>query len=118
VAEVTSLGLVQMTRKRVGQGLLEAFSTTCECCNGRGLHVSSEPVEGKPEPRGTQGKMAVEKAVSEKLGKDSGAAVAAGDQAGRDTVTDALDDVPVEDAQAIQASGRGRRRSRKAKSAD
>ena len=38
VAEVTSLGLVQMTRKRVGQGLLEAFSTPCECCNGRGLH--------------------------------------------------------------------------------
>ena len=70
VAEVTSLGLVQMTRKRVGQGLLEAFSTVCECCNGRGLHVSSEPVEPKPEPRGTQGKMAVEKAVSEKLGKD------------------------------------------------
>src|SRR5690606_8125724 len=37
VAEVTSLGLVQMTRKRVGQGLLEAFSTPCECCNGRGI---------------------------------------------------------------------------------
>ena len=40
VAEVTSLGLVQMTRKRVGSGLLEAFSEPCECCNGRGLHVS------------------------------------------------------------------------------
>ena len=38
VAEVTSLGLVQMTRKRVGQGLLEAFSETCEHCNGRGVH--------------------------------------------------------------------------------
>ena len=36
VAEVTSLGLVQMTRKRVGQGLLEAFSETCEHCKGRG----------------------------------------------------------------------------------
>jgi ribonuclease E len=45
VAEVTSLGLVQMTRKRVGSGLLEAFSVTCECCNGRGLHVSLEPTE-------------------------------------------------------------------------
>jgi ribonuclease E len=45
VAEVTSLGLVQMTRKRVGSGLLEAFSVTCECCNGRGLHVSLEPAE-------------------------------------------------------------------------
>ncbi|WP_344094560.1 Rne/Rng family ribonuclease, partial [Nocardiopsis composta] len=47
VAEVTSLGLVQMTRKRVGQGLLEAFSHNCEHCNGRGLIVSAEPVEGK-----------------------------------------------------------------------
>ena len=46
VAEVTSLGLVQMTRKRVGQGLLEAFSTPCECCNGRGLHLSAEPTPG------------------------------------------------------------------------
>ena len=45
VAEVTSLGLVQMTRKRVGSGLLEAFSVTCECCNGRGVHVSLEPTE-------------------------------------------------------------------------
>ncbi|RKT53105.1 translation initiation factor IF-2 N-terminal domain-containing protein [Saccharothrix australiensis] len=44
VAEVTSLGLVQMTRKRVGTGLLEAFSTTCEHCRGRGLVVSTEPV--------------------------------------------------------------------------
>ncbi|MFI7539297.1 Rne/Rng family ribonuclease [Streptosporangium sp. NPDC049376] len=117
VAEVTSLGLVQMTRKRVGQGLLEAFSTVCECCNGRGLHVSTEPVESKPEPRGTQGKMAVEKAVAEKLVKD-GHAVAASEVSGRDTVTDALDDVRGEDAQAVQASGRGRRRSRKAKTAD
>ncbi|QFZ17234.1 translation initiation factor IF-2 N-terminal domain-containing protein [Saccharothrix syringae] len=45
VAEVTSLGLVQMTRKRVGTGLLEAFSTTCEHCRGRGLIVSTEPVQ-------------------------------------------------------------------------
>ena len=39
VAEVTSLGLVQMTRKRVGQGLVETFSSTCEHCHGRGLVV-------------------------------------------------------------------------------
>ena len=44
VAEVTSLGLVQMTRKRVGTGLLEAFSTTCEHCRGRGVVVTTEPV--------------------------------------------------------------------------
>ncbi|MEU0568690.1 Rne/Rng family ribonuclease [Nonomuraea sp. NPDC005983] len=111
VAEVTSLGLVQMTRKRVGQGLLEAFSTPCECCNGRGLIVHTEPVEAKPEPRGTQGKMAVEKAVSEKVS-------AAKDASSRDTVTGALEDVPAEDDQAGQTSGRGRRRSRRARSAE
>src|SRR5690606_1062661 len=44
VAEVTSLGLVQMTRKRVGTGRLEAYSSTCEHCRGRGLVVSTEPV--------------------------------------------------------------------------
>ena len=47
VAEVTSLGLVQMTRKRVGQGLIEAFSTTCDHCGGRGIHVHMEPVDKK-----------------------------------------------------------------------
>ncbi len=47
VAEVTSLGLVQMTRKRIGTGLLEAFSETCDHCQGRGVHVHAEPVEPK-----------------------------------------------------------------------
>ncbi|WP_372666639.1 translation initiation factor IF-2 N-terminal domain-containing protein [Amycolatopsis kentuckyensis] len=42
VAEVTSLGLVQMTRKKIGTGLLEAFSTPCEHCKGRGVLVSTE----------------------------------------------------------------------------
>ncbi|WP_246857531.1 Rne/Rng family ribonuclease [Oerskovia sp. KBS0722] len=45
VAEVTSLGLVQMTRKRVGQGLVEAFSETCDHCNGRGFIVHTDPIE-------------------------------------------------------------------------
>ncbi len=45
VAEVTSLGLVQMTRKRVGSGLIEVFSETCEHCNGRGYIVHADPVE-------------------------------------------------------------------------
>jgi len=52
VAEVTSLGLVQMTRKRVGQGLIEAFSTTCDSCNGRGIHIHMDPVKMKaPMPQ-------------------------------------------------------------------
>ena len=44
VAEVTSLGLVQMTRKKIGIGLLEAFSEPCEVCAGRGVIVHHEPV--------------------------------------------------------------------------
>ena len=51
VAEVTSLGLVQMTRKRVGSGLLEAFSETCECCNGRGVLISLDGVEHQHRAR-------------------------------------------------------------------
>jgi len=50
VAEVTSLGLVQMTRKRVGAGLLEAFSTPCECCNGRGVILTFDPDTDTPAP--------------------------------------------------------------------
>ncbi len=49
VAEVTSLGLVQMTRKRIGTGLLEAFSTDCEHCKGRGLILHDHPVESGGE---------------------------------------------------------------------
>jgi len=54
VAEVTSLGLVQMTRKRIGTGLLESFSHDCPHCHGRGVVVEDAPVEPKKveeEPR-------------------------------------------------------------------
>lgn len=44
VAEVTSLGLVQMTRKKLGIGLLEAFSEPCEACASRGVIVHHEPI--------------------------------------------------------------------------
>lgn len=50
VAEVTSLGLVQMTRKRVGQGLVEAFSTVCEACEGRGYITYDHPIEKGETP--------------------------------------------------------------------
>ncbi|MFJ6113188.1 Rne/Rng family ribonuclease [Agrococcus sediminis] len=48
VAEVTSLGLVQMTRKKLGLGLLESYSEQCEVCAGRGIIVHHEPVS-KPQ---------------------------------------------------------------------
>ncbi|RDI63833.1 translation initiation factor IF-2 N-terminal domain-containing protein [Nocardia pseudobrasiliensis] len=52
VSEVTSLGLVQMTRKKLGTGLVEAFSTTCEHCHGRGIVVHNYPVETAPAEEG------------------------------------------------------------------
>ncbi|WP_030491738.1 Rne/Rng family ribonuclease [Micromonospora chokoriensis] len=57
VTEITSLGLVQMTRKRIGAGLLEAFSETCECCKGRGVIMHTEPVPEKPRPAGAAEKV-------------------------------------------------------------
>jgi ribonuclease E len=54
VAEVTSLGLVQMTRKRVGEGLLEAFSETCPDCHGRGVRMTVDPTApAEPKRRHT-----------------------------------------------------------------
>jgi ribonuclease E len=52
VAEITSLGLVQMTRKRIGTGLLEAFSTECPHCHGRGVELHDMPVESQRQADG------------------------------------------------------------------
>ncbi|WP_049166700.1 translation initiation factor IF-2 N-terminal domain-containing protein [Corynebacterium striatum] len=49
VSEVTSLGLVQMTRKRLGTGLIETFSTECEACHGRGIIIHEYPVDEEQE---------------------------------------------------------------------
>jgi len=55
VAEITSLGLVQMTRKKIGTGLLEAFTTECPHCHGRGVEMHDMPVESqKPADGGTR----------------------------------------------------------------
>ncbi|HTP15668.1 MAG TPA: Rne/Rng family ribonuclease [Streptosporangiaceae bacterium] len=96
VAEVTSLGLVQMTRKRVGSGLLEAFSVPCEHCNGRGVIISLEPVDHSP-PRGRAGD-------SDRNGKDDGRARSGG-QTG-------------DDAGGPQRSRSSRSRSGRARTAD
>ena len=47
VAEVTSLGLVQMTRKKIGTGLAEAFTEQCEACGGRGYRRFDKPVDSQ-----------------------------------------------------------------------
>nr|BFE75907.1 hypothetical protein GCM10020092_092080 [Actinoplanes digitatis] len=60
VTEITSLGLVQMTRKRIGADLIEAFTETCDHCKGRGLIIHTEPV---PEKR-TGGAVTQVKAVA------------------------------------------------------
>ncbi|MGX9792518.1 Rne/Rng family ribonuclease [Mycobacterium sp. MMS18-G62] len=62
VSEVTSLGLVQLTRKRLGTGLIEAFSTQCTHCGGRGIVLHGDPVDSmaatgrKSESGGRRGK--------------------------------------------------------------
>lgn len=56
VAEVTSLGLVQMTRKKLGLGLLEAFSEPCDICAGRGIVVQHEPIHRHRSEAPSRGK--------------------------------------------------------------
>ncbi|WP_166139976.1 Rne/Rng family ribonuclease [Nocardioides ochotonae] len=74
VAEVTSLGLVQMTRKRIGTGLVEAFSENCEHCHGRGVVIQDQPVEprkggGDDDSRGRGGR---KRSGKGRGGEDSG----------------------------------------------
>ncbi len=78
VAEVTSLGLVQMTRKRIGTGLLEAFSENCDHCGGRGLILHDEPKEsrrgggrGQQQPEQKNGHDHAKAASSEGEGRKS-----------------------------------------------
>ena len=61
VTEITSLGLVQMTRKRVGEGLVEAFSSPCEACEGRGFIVHHHPVETSGSEQSSKGSKGVRK---------------------------------------------------------
>ncbi|MEC3957225.1 translation initiation factor IF-2 N-terminal domain-containing protein [Nocardia sp. CDC153] len=75
VSEVTSLGLVQMTRKKLGTGLVEAFSTTCETCHGRGILVHNYPVESGSAPA-ESGEGVGRREGSRRRRKDRNAAVA------------------------------------------
>lgn len=60
VSEVTSLGLVQLTRKKLGTGLIEAFSTTCTHCAGRGIHLHADPVDSTAPSGGGGGRKSSE----------------------------------------------------------
>jgi ribonuclease E len=82
VAEVTTLGLVQMTRKRIGTGLLEAFAESCEQCGGRGVIVHHEPVE--PAKPGRDG----EEPRRGRRGRRRGGGGAAGERRPDDTPAD------------------------------
>jgi len=110
VAEVTSLGLVQMTRKRVGQGLIEAFSTTCESCGGRGIHIHSEPVK----------KVALEKDLDQRYSKTSKAAIDDDSDDSSDEDSDDEDsDIETSDnkeeaVEVVPVAAAGRRKGRRA----
>jgi ribonuclease E len=131
VAEVTSLGLVQMTRKRVGQGLLESFSETCVHCNGRGVIVHMEqPVSaggggGKRKKRGRGGEVpehvhetaAVAVETGEAVEPEVETAVEVAAEAAEPVALPAPEFAPDEElyssvAEAEAAAGRGRTRRR------
>jgi ribonuclease E len=84
VAEVTSLGLVQMTRKRIGTGLLEAFSHACDQCQGRGVIVESEPIEPKPadETSGSKRGSGSRRSSARRRGGKSGGGESSGGESG------------------------------------
>jgi ribonuclease E len=125
VAEVTSLGLVQMTRKRVGSGLLEAFSVPCEHCNGRGVIISLEPVDhshgretgraGAPTPRpprpappavaGPAGPATEEAAQQEPNGAAHGELSAPVDQSAQAPSANGAEAAPAGDAAGTSAPG-------------
>ena len=83
VAEVTSLGLVQMTRKRVGSGLIEVFSETCDHCNGRGFIIHTDPVDkGAHQHEQSQGDNG---GSSRRRGRGQGSGQGGGAQGGNGT---------------------------------
>jgi ribonuclease E len=119
VAEVTSLGLVQMTRKRVGTGLLEAYSEVCAACNGRGvlIHLEGPPAEHRSGPAPVSSKPIPRPPIAPKArpevesgdnsdGSDSGASEAngAGSDSGSGAVGIAASAVTEESADAASPS--------------
>ena len=136
VAEVTSLGLVQMTRKRIGTGLLESFSTDCEHCKGRGVQLHAEPVEPRKDDgrrRGGRGGRGGQGGNGQNGGGQNGGGQNGGGQQSKNTsngsrddadgatpkADDAKDDGPTEGSGARKGGGRGGRgRQQSAQDAD
>ena len=106
VAEITSLGLVQMTRKRIGTGLLEAFTTECPQCHGRGYELHDMPVESQRHADGG----ARDSRPRDRRGSAQASSRKATDSA---QVSDDADDTdegtPEERPSRSRRSGRGRR---------
>ncbi len=73
VSEVTSLGLVQLTRKRLGTGLVETFSTKCEHCDGRGIVLTDDPVDPDSPRTNAPGKHPAAKAMEKRNKKNKSA---------------------------------------------
>ena len=46
VFDISDLGLVEMTRKRIGEGLLESFANACDDCGGRGMNLDDDLLAG------------------------------------------------------------------------
>ncbi|SDR78765.1 ribonuclease E [Corynebacterium timonense] len=123
VSEVTSLGLVQMTRKRLGTGLLETFSTPCETCGGRGILLSEDPVDdeqqaeevrekahaGQEEPKGTNDNDNDGASTNARERRD----IAVDDDALRKLADSVVGGVVSDDEAEEESPSRGRRRGRR-----
>ena len=111
VAEVTSLGLVQMTRKRIGSGLLESFSETCDHCNGRGIRVSltaDDHHHDSPKGRKPAGFVDPAEAIARSLAAQDAATVTVTEATpGDDAPDDAAPAEPGTDEGALEAAAEG-----------
>jgi ribonuclease E len=120
VAEVTSLGLVQMTRKRVGAGLLEVFSEPCDCCNGRGLKISLDAPAARKADKDAAAKAAKIAEAGKSKGKKGKGRSESTESTDATESTGAEDGADTADAPAETEGGsdkparRGRGRGRKA----
>jgi ribonuclease E len=87
-----------MTRKRVGEGLLESFSETCKECGGSGVILTHDPVEHKRPKKSGSKKSGPSKSERDKAKSERKAATDKSEKA------ETTDDGPAEPAQAAAES--------------